>query len=114
MTVTDLRIKFRMETGEMPMFGKDARGKDTGEMTFLPGYPRSNYGRWLEEKLGKDHKVRQEYFDEVREKPTNNFYGWDSNFANHTPPYHYDRAYREVLYKDYIDWLEEKYLSTYA
>jgi hypothetical protein len=91
MTPTDLRIAFKMDTGSNALWEKTRNGKDTGGTSLMQGYPRSIYGIWLEEKIGKPKYLRDRYFQVKKDAPTTNYY----NPGSH-----------EVLYEDYIEWLE--------
>jgi hypothetical protein len=95
MNGTDLRIAFKMDTGEDSSWEKDHYGRDLDGTSFR-GYPRSIYGVWLEEKIGKPRYLRDRYFQVRREAPTSNFY---------------NPGRREVFYEDYIEWLESFYLK---
>ena len=98
MNVTDLRIAFSMDTGsDGALWAEDHDGKDIGgwghrPRTNIKGHPRTVYGLWLEEKVGKEKYLRERYYKLHGEWPTSN------HFAPGYP--------REVLYEDYIYFLE--------
>jgi len=91
MNTTDLRIAFKMNTGNDANWAKTHNGKDREGTNLIRGYPRSIYGVWLEEQIGKPKYLRERYFQVKREAPTSNYY---------------NPGGREVFYEDYIEWLE--------
>ena len=98
MNVTDLRIAFKMDTGEDPLWAEDHFGKDIHSWgkrptSFQKGYPRSLYGCWLEEKIGKPKYLRDRYYKLHKEMPTSSYFGWHGR-------------YHEVFDKEYIEFLE--------
>ena len=71
MTLTDLRVKFKLDTGEYPVWVNRPK---MNNRTFLKygwervpdnasfkGKVKSIYGWWLEEKLGNPRKLRDQY-----------------------------------------------------
>jgi len=58
MTPIDLRIKFKMETGEYPVWNEKNELRPwggwilIGDKAIIRGIPKSIYGLWLEEQLG--------------------------------------------------------------
>lgn len=98
MNATDLRIAFKLDTGDYALWAEDHFGKDMGgwgyrETTFQKGNPRSVYGCWLEEKIGKTKYLRDRYYKLHREMPTSSYFGFHGR-------------YHEAFYKEYIEWLE--------
>lgn len=91
MTVIDLRIKFKLETGDYP-------GWIDRAMWINNTYSRikklkSIYGFWLENRLGNSKELREEFYKEF------------SFFAK------YEQSTRKaniILKQEYILWLEEK------
>lgn len=100
MTVTDLRLSFKMDTAKDPLWGKTRDGEDTYDTSWQRGWPRSIYGEWLEEKIGKPKYLRDRFFKVTGEIPTSSYFGDHSRK-------------KEVIYKDYIEWLEEFVLRFY-
>lgn len=111
MNQTDVRIAFKMDTGEDALWAKTHDGKDLRGTSIQKGYPRSFYGRWIEQKIGegsqkffsfpgfnpeKTKYLRDRYFQVKREEPTSNYY---------------NPGGREVFYGDYIEWLETFYIK---
>ena len=74
MNTTDLRIAFKMNTGNDANWAKTHDGKDREGTNLIRGYPRSIYGVWLEEQIGKPKYLRERYFQVKREAPTSNYY----------------------------------------
>ena len=101
MNVTDLRIAYRMDTGDYPLWAHNHDGRDLGwqQKSLQKGHPCTAYGEWLEEKLIKEKYLRSRYFQVKHEMPTSHFYG--------------NNGYKEVLYGDYIEWLEGFLLKFY-
>jgi hypothetical protein len=116
MNVTDLRIAFKMDTGQYPLWSQDHDGKDlrTARMkgriwpfrvfresppktTFLKGHPRTIYGLWLEDKIGKPKYLRDRFYKVTGETPNKFYFGPIGN--------------KDVLFGDYIEWLETFYLK---
>jgi hypothetical protein len=102
MNVTDLRIAFKMDTGDYPLWSKTHDGKDMYGTSWQRGYPRSIYGLWLEDKIGKTKYLRDKYFKVTSEMPTSDFFG---------QPYYWNRGWfryhrNVVIYGDYCEWLE--------
>jgi len=95
MNVTDLRIAFKIDTGDNPLWTHDHSGRDLfggGSTSWQRGYPRSIYGLWLEDKIGKTKYLRDRYFKITSEIPTSDFFG---------------NTYRNlVIYGNYCEWLE--------
>lgn len=98
MNVTDLRIAFKMDTGNDALWAKNHDGKDLGWMSTgnLKGYPRSIYGEWLEEKIGKPKYLRDRYFQVTKEIPVSNYFGDHARYRTCGP----------IFYEEYINWLE--------
>lgn len=104
MNRTDLRIAFKMDTGEGALWAEDHDGTDIGgygnrPTTFIKGHPRSVYGEWLEDQLSKDTPekwkyLRDRFYKLHGEIPTSNYFGGCT------------RRY-PVYYADYIEWLED-------
>jgi len=97
MTQIELRVKFKLDTGELPLWGEDCwpktwRRKAEG---YLSGKKKSSFGLWLEEQLGNSVELRREY-----EK--------NGTKAIHRQPRNINS---EWLTSHYIDWLEEKMLA---
>jgi hypothetical protein len=94
MTITDLRIAFKMNTGEYPLWAKNHDGRSDYGTGFTKGVPRSIYGDWLEDQSGKRSKyLRDLYYDRNRDLPTRDY------FRGTGPG-------KDVLIQDYILWLE--------
>jgi hypothetical protein len=106
MTTTDLRIKFKLETGDYPTWVGDIYGANANAITSIHrfthtlvpsiyGKLKSIYGFWLEDKLGNSKKLREEFYKEF------------SIFAK------YEKTLRkpDILKQEYIFWLEEKMLD---
>ena len=105
MNVTDLRLAFKTDTGEHALWAEDHFGKDLGgwgyrKTSFHKGHPRSVYGCWLEEKIGKWKYLRDRYHKIHREAPTSSYFGFHGR-------------YHEVFSKEYIEWLESFLLRFY-
>ena len=98
MNSTDLRIAFKLDTGNDALWAKTHYGKDLRGTSLQKGYPRSIYGVWLEEQIGKPKYLRDRYFKVRREAPTSNYF---------------QPGFREVFYGDYIEWLEGFLLRFY-
>lgn len=96
MTRTDLRIAFKMDTGDDALWAENHDGKDLGwwQTGWVKGYPRSVYGEWIEEKVGKPKYLRDRYFKLHKEIPMSDYHGDRSRW---TP----------VYYGEYIEWLED-------
>lgn len=96
MNRTDLRIAFKMDTGHDALWAHNHNGKDLGwwNTTWVKGYPRSVYGEWLEEKIGKWKYLRDRYFKLHHEMPISDYFG---NHSKRKP----------VYYGEYIEWLED-------
>jgi len=97
MNRTDLRIAFKMDTGSGALWAENHDGTDIGgwgsrPRTFVKGHPRTVYGLWLEEQTGKPKYLRDRFFKLNAEWPTSNYFMPGG---------------REVLYSDYIEWLED-------
>ena len=58
MNATDLRIAFKIDTGNDALWAQTHNGKDVEGTSLLRGYPRSIYGRWLENNLGDSRYLR--------------------------------------------------------
>lgn len=104
MNSTDLRIAYRMDTGDYPLWAHDHSGRDLGysQKSFQKGHPCTNYGLWLEDKIGKPKYLRDRYF-KVTSDPPNKFYYGDWKSSN---GFSGKRENVDVLYADYIEWLE--------
>lgn len=107
MTQTDLRIQFKMETGEYPVWPQGKKRKIRNGYIWIRSGPeaetfrgkrKSVYGLWLEEKLGGFKKLREEYFIEYKINPVY----LNSRYSN-----------AEYLTAEYMEWLEEKSLAIY-
>ena len=113
MNVTDLRIAFKMDTGEYPLWSHDHDGKDLRsarivgrtwifrpdppKTTFIKGHPRTVYGLWLEDKIGKPKYLRDRFYKVTGEIPNKFYFGQIGS--------------KDVLFGDYIEWLETFYLK---
>jgi hypothetical protein len=99
MNRTDLRIAFKMDTGEGALWAEDHDGTDIGgygnrPTTFIKGRPRSIYGEWLEEQIGKPKYLRDRFYKLHKEIPMSNYFG---GCTRRYPVYH----------EDYIEWMED-------
>ena len=102
MTRTDLRLAYKMDTGDSPLWKEDHNGKSLGyynEVTWAKGYPRTQYGLWIEDKIGKYKYLRDRYYKVHSEVPCRSY------FAPGTP--------HESLTGEYIEWLETFVLRFY-
>ena len=111
MTVTDLRISYKLDTGNYPLYEKKpyiSFDLKTGESktihrisyTFMPqGIPRDFYGEWLEEKLNINDtsKFRNMFFRNTGQWAINKQFGNPLGYIKYN--------------KEYIYWLEELYLK---
>ena len=86
MTPFDLKISFKMDTGEYPTWG-------SYELPYS-GKPKSLYGLWIEEKLGNYEELRFQFKQEIGKTPVFKSY-----------------SVNDWLYSGYIEWLEEKYCA---
>ena len=101
MNETDIRVAYLQDTGDLPLWAKDRRGKVIKKYrgggkrvkTWQSGYPRSDYGRWMENLLGGSKKMRDKYLFE-----TGCFGSY--SFRN-----------LEVLSVNYSYWLEEQIIN---
>jgi len=95
MTTTDLRIRFKLETGDYPTWFGDIYSVMYTIAPSIYGKLKSIYGFWLEDKLGNSKKLREEFYKEF------------SIFAR------YGKTLRkpDILKQEYIFWLEEKMLD---
>ena len=100
MTITDLRLAFKIDTGQDPLWGKTRDGKDTYDTSWQRGWPRTIYGEWLEEKLIKGKYLRDRFYKVSGEMPASTYFG------DH-------RRKKEVIFADYIEWLETFLLKFY-
>ena len=88
----DLRIQFRTETGNYPVFrGYYLINNKYDQFQELT----SKYGLWLEEKLGDSIELRSEFLNNYHTLPV------EKNW----------RRPNEILNYDYILWLEAKELE---
>lgn len=101
MNQTDLRIAYKIDTGDYPLWSHSHSGRDLGnrQKSFQKGYPTSRYGKWIEDKLGKEKYLRDRYFQLTKEMPTSHYYG--------------NNGLSEVIYEDYIEWIEGFLLKFY-
>lgn len=119
-TSTDIRVRFKMDTGKYPVhFDKrphprkglnyplfDTKGnpvwnqsKDKGlSQTFHGNIPKSVYGAWLEEQLGNPRLLREKFYQETKIHPIH--------------PDH-KRNMFEGFKIPYSLWLEEKLVELY-
>lgn len=86
MTPLDLRIQFKMDTGEYPVWN------NKNKSTFFGRY-KSIYGLWLEEKLGNYKELRYDFYK---------LFGFD-------PVYVRRNCLNDGLNREYISWLEQKF-----
>ena len=105
MNRTDLRIAFKMDTGEGALWAEYQDGTDIGgwghrPTTFQIGYPRSVYGEWLEDQIEKPKYLRDRFYKLHTEIPMSNYFGGCI------------RRY-PVYYPEYIEWLEDFALKFY-
>jgi len=84
MTPIELRVSFKVDTGDYPTWFGDGYNR-----AFHLGKMKTEYGLWMEEKLGVQKVLREQYYQEERE---NAFYGDKPN----------------VLTQSYMRWLENK------
>jgi len=87
-TVTDLRIKYKLETGINPMW-ENYSYTDSSKF-------KSTYGLWLEEQLGNSNELRENYY----------------NCEKNIPVFKRRTCINDVLTQNYIFWLEEKLNDT--
>lgn len=97
-TPTDLRVKFKLDTGKYPVWPYYTTDI-TDYSTFHGPMLKSIYATWLEEKLTKFNasKLRETYRQESNGKDPMK---WKSNFA-------------EYYEREYSIWLENKILELY-
>ena len=111
MNSTDLRIAFKMDTGYYPLWAKNHDGSDIRSTTFIKGHPSTIYGLWLEDQIGKPKYLRDRYYKLNKDLPTKFYFG---KFVTSTVTFHRRGLSRyqgthdpvDVLYSDYILWLE--------
>ncbi len=84
MTLIDVRIKFKMATGNNALWTD----------SLLHGKKKSIYGLWMEEELGDPIQLRNTYFKEENDLPV---------FRS--------RSVEEWLSSGYMNWLEEKLMK---
>ena len=97
-TPIDLRVRFKSETGEFPMwpsFFSDLGGIITTTQSFNRGKFKSTYGLWLEEKLGNKKDLRDEFYLQEGVHPIFPKNRWADDW----------------LHRDYIQWLEDKLIE---
>jgi len=100
MNITDLRLAFKMDTGDDPLWAKNHDGHGIQGTSWQKGYPRTIYGLWIEDKIGKPKYLRDRYYQVTHEAPAKFYFGaWKYMFS-------YGGAGREVLFGEYIEWLE--------
>lgn len=112
-TTIDLRVQYKIHTGEYPVWSQESlyrRGMERN--IFSPneskyglnqdthatfhGKPKSSYGLWLEEKIGVPKMLRHSYYKLFTDEAVYN---------NMT------REKDEFLKAAYIDWLEKQLLN---
>jgi len=107
---TDLRIQFKIDTGEYPVWVVDRRPYKVRKNAYskkvrVPepigflGRVKSKYGAWVEKKLGNEKELRDEYWMEFHESPI-----W--------PKPKDPGSTFEGFKIQYTLWLEEKYINT--
>ena len=110
MTKTDLRISYKLDTARYPLWTKDHFGREYKKynkeskfapprFNFLKGVPTSEYGLWLENKMGNSKDLREKYYNQTKEHSISNY---RSNL----------RKNKEVFSVDYSLWLENLILSS--
>ena len=109
MNTTDLRLAFKMDTGDDPLWAKTIEGRDIYGTSWQRGWPRTIYGLWLEDQIGKTKYLRDRYFQVTSETPNKFFYGKPSGSRN----YRMVNTKNDVLYGAYIEWLETFVLRFY-
>jgi hypothetical protein len=101
MNEIDIRVAYLQNTGDLPLWAKDRRGKVIKKFrsgsdrlkTWQFGYPISDYGRWMEDILGGSKLMRDKYLSET------------GSFG------YYQFNHMEVLTVNYDYWLEEQILQ---
>ncbi len=101
MNITDLRIAFKIDTGNYPLWTKTHDGKSMHGTDLLRGYPRTIYGLWLEDQIGKTKYLRDRYFHVIKDAPTKFYFGRCQAYNGLKKTLYYD-----ILYGKYIEWLE--------
>jgi hypothetical protein len=76
MNEIDVRLAFHMDTGRMPLkekkefiidyedYESEVKEEEIISYSYRHGIPTSEYGEWLEEKLGNEKLLRKRYFTE--------------------------------------------------
>lgn len=100
MNITDLRLAFKMDTGDDPLWAKSHDGHDIQGTSWQKGWPRTIYGLWLEDQIGKPKYLRDKYYQVTKEIPSKFYFG---KFK--TRGYR-DHHWNDVIYGEYIEWLE--------
>ena len=104
MTITDVRILYKKDTGQYPLYNRiydfftKSKTPGTKKMLIFKSVKQGNdYGKWLEEQISNLKDLQESYYKETYELPSTLFL---SSNVEH-----------ELYYFEYIFWLEEKFLK---
>jgi len=96
MTPIDARLQFKMETGIYPMWKFHFSKSQLNNESIFYGKFKTEYGQWLEEKLGNSEKLRNQYLKDTGYRAVN----WRARIKM-----------AESLRSAYSEWLEEQYIN---